>query len=141
MDVRANYIGPKGRLQTRTHQQRHADKPGVQVRPALEAGAACEVRKKTKQYISQTDGIYYNQSLVSPSISTAVRIKPAEREYDQANQCQSDGGATVPDNVLPQEIRIINFTGSTLGHYEINQADNYRSKDSDIYEHGVSQPH
>ena len=83
----------------------------------------------------------YDQSLISPSISTAVRIKPAEREYDQANQCQSDGAATVPDNVLSQEIRIINFIAGALGHYEINQADNNRSKDSDIYEHGVSQPH
>ena len=83
----------------------------------------------------------YHQGLISSSISTAVRIKPAEREYDQANQCQSNGAATVPDNILPQEIRVINFASSALGHYEINQADNYRSEDSDIYEHGVSQPH
>ena len=81
----------------------------------------------------------YDQSLISSSISTAVRIKPAEREYDQTNQCQSKSAATVPNNVIPQENLVISFVGVIPGHYELNQADNYRSKDSDIYEHGVGQ--
>ena len=81
----------------------------------------------------------YNQSLISSSISTAVRIKPAESEYDQTNQCQSNSGATVSNNVIPQEILVINFVSGILGHYEFNQADSYRSKDGDIYEHGVGQ--
>ena len=81
----------------------------------------------------------YDQSLISSSISTAVRIKPAEREYDQTNQCQSKSAATVPNNVIPQEILVISFVSVIPGHYELNQADNYRSKDSDIYEHGVGQ--
>jgi hypothetical protein len=70
---------------------------------------------------------------------STVRIKPAEREYDQTNQCQPNGAATVPNNVIPQEILVINFVGGVRGHYELNQADNYRSKDGDIYEHGVGQ--
>jgi len=81
----------------------------------------------------------YDQSLISSSISTAVRIKPAEREYDQTNQCQSKSAATVPNNVIPQENLVIRFVGVIPGHYELNQADNYRSKDGDIYEHGVGQ--
>ena len=81
----------------------------------------------------------YDQSLISSSISATVRIKPAEREYDQTNQCQSNSAATVPINVIPQENLVISFVSGIPGHYEINQADSYRSKDSDIYEHGVGQ--
>ncbi len=81
----------------------------------------------------------YDQSLISSSISTAVRIKPAEREYDQTNQCQSNSAATVPNNVIPQEILVINFVSVVTGHYEFNQTDSYRSKDSDIYEYDVGQ--
>ena len=81
----------------------------------------------------------YHQGLISSSISTAVRIKPAEIEYDQTNQCQSNSAATVSNNVIPQEILVISFVSVIPGHYELNQADSYRSKDSDIYEHGVGQ--
>jgi hypothetical protein len=81
----------------------------------------------------------YNQSLVSPPISTAVRIKPAEIEDDQANHCQLNGAVTVPNNVIPQEILVINFFRGVPGHYEMNQTDNNRSEDGDIYEQGVSQ--
>ena len=81
----------------------------------------------------------YHQGLISSSITTAVRIKPAEIEYDQTNQRKSNSAATVPNNVIPQEILVINFVRGIPGHYEFNQADNYRSKDSDIYEHGVGQ--
>ena len=81
----------------------------------------------------------YHQGLISSSICAAVRIKPAEGEYDQTNQCQSNSAATVPNNVIPQEILVINFVSGIHGHYEFNQADSYRSKDSDIYEHGVGQ--
>jgi hypothetical protein len=81
----------------------------------------------------------YNKSLISSSISAAVRIKPAEIEYDQTNQCQSNSAAAVPNNVIPQEIIVISFASFIPGHYDFNQADSYRSKDSDIYEHGVGQ--
>ena len=81
----------------------------------------------------------HNQSLISSSISTAVRIKPAEGEYDQTNHCQSNGAATVPNNIIPQEILVISFVSSIPGHYEFNQADSYRSEDGEIYEHGVGQ--
>ena len=81
----------------------------------------------------------YNKSLISSSISAAVGIEPAEIEHGQTNQCQSNSAAAVPDNVIPQEILVINFASSILGHYEFNQADGYRSKDGDIYEHGVGQ--
>ncbi len=81
----------------------------------------------------------YNQSLISSSISAAVRIKPAEGEYYQTNQRKSNSAATVPNNVIPQVILVISFVSSIRGHYEFNQADSYRSKDSDIYEYGVGQ--
>ena len=42
--LRANYIGPEGSPEPRTHQQNYADKPGVQICAKLETGTVYEVR-------------------------------------------------------------------------------------------------